>query len=117
MIELLSNNLFHALTTKNERLLGYLIDENCVFDTEENETIEGKEAVIHKLSNFYYQSKINLVEVVKDDQDKLTMAYHLFNDEDDLFGSLVIHQNKDRRIDFLKNTIVSKIHPLMLQAN
>jgi hypothetical protein len=105
MIQILSNNLFQALNTDNQKLLGYLIDDNCLF-THEEQSILGKEKVIKMLKQIFSDYDSSILNSVKDDENTQLLAYKLEKKNTLTFGSLIIRQNDNKKICFLKNVLI-----------
>lgn len=108
MINILTNNFFHAINTKNTRLLGYILDDNCILDDYQKKAVLGKEKVINYLTNLYKDYEISIVNSVRDDQDTVLLAYKLVKDDVPTFGSLVIRQNEHKKVFFIKNVIIDQ---------
>ena len=108
MIDILSNNLFHAINTKNQKLLDYLIDDDCILMNFDDKSVLGKNKVICQLNNTYNGCQIDMLNHVKDDKDTSLIAYKLIGAELPKFGSLVIKQNVKKKICFVKNIIIQE---------
>jgi hypothetical protein len=106
MIQILSNNLFQAINTDNQKLLGFLIDDNCILTHDEN-PILGKDKVIKKLNQLFLEHDLSILNSVKDDENTQLFAYKLEKNNKIDFGSLIIRQNENKKICFLKNVLIS----------
>lgn len=109
MIQLLSNNLFHAINTKNMKLLGFLIDEDCLFRNDETKSILGKEKVINNLIESYTNAELSIINGIKDDEDTVLLAYSVKQEEQQQFGSLIVRQNQNKKICYMKNVLIEPI--------
>lgn len=102
MIDILTSDLFQALNTNNQKLLGFLIDDQCLFNDSDNHSIIGKKGVISKLIDTYQNSELSIVSGIKNDDQTLLLAYQYKQKDQTQLGSLIVRQNENKKINFIK---------------
>jgi hypothetical protein len=107
LIEFLSANLFHALNTKNSKLLNHILDEDCLLINFDEHSLLGKFKVSEQLNHLTKDKQIHRISYVKDDPDTVLIAYQLMS-EVTQFGSLIIRKNNNQKICFIKNILIQQ---------
>lgn len=101
MIDILSNNLIHALNTNNNRLLGYLIDDECQWTDENHHTIVGQEAVISSLVQTYKGRNLRIINGKKSDDRSLILVYQSNETSEQEHRTLFIRHNNNKKISLI----------------
>lgn len=101
MIDILSSNLIHALNTNNNKLLGYLIDEECQLTDINHHRVIGKEAVISSLIETYKDRHLRIVNGKKSDDRSLILVYQWNEPSEQDYQTLFIRHNNNKKISLI----------------
>lgn len=101
MIDILSNNLIHALNTNNNTLLHYLIDDECQLTHTNKQIVVGKEAVIQSLMDTYKDRNLKIINGKKSDECSYILLYQWKHVNQFEPRTLFIRHNQNKKISLI----------------